>query len=362
MVNANPQSSGAAQPLSIQQDANNQLSSSVVPTIPSSHSIQIAVREPDTFLGIPLQNPKKAKLVKIVIWLAMLGVVLESVQFAITLNSGNKTQNTMSSVMNFMIALTIPYCGYKGAKEDDGTMLCWFCGCNFADACYTFLVLIWLHNHINQIGDICDSCAEQENIDYNDSTTDPDVYRRAETCLFEESRNRNLDPHYCTDKNFETLYSLKAKLEAIEIPLAFANLLMFYYGNELYRSYEKVEVDLGQPVLPSVRQPNVLEAQTTVAAPAASLGPPPSGYTQLQPGQPPKPSDTPMATYAQLPFAGEATVAATVDSTLNNPADHITSYTTFATAATLPQEPIFSPPYSQQTASTTTTNTNGRRT
>lgn len=60
-----------------------------------------------------------------------------------------------------MIALTVPYCGYKGAKDDDGTMLCWFCGCNFADACYTFLILLWLNNHIDDVQEICDECASQ---------------------------------------------------------------------------------------------------------------------------------------------------------------------------------------------------------
>lgn len=184
----------------------------------------------------------------------------------------------------------------------------------------------------------------QEDFDYNEAeeTYCPggsiEPYCRAEDCLYGQSSNIRFKPEYCSDENFDKLIKLKDQLMTIEIPLAFANLLMFYYGNELYRSYEKVHLDLPMQLPPS-ETPVVMEAQTSFAsmpqpAQESSNQPNDGNYIQLQPlnvvnaEQPPKENNDAMATFAMLPFAGEAAMPAY---------DNVSSFTTFATAATLPQ-------------------------
>ena len=91
--------------------------------------------------------------------LAFIGAIGEIAQFAIQVSS-NQMQNLISLVLNLLIALSIPYCGWRGAKDDDQSMLCWFCGCNFAEACYTGMIVVWVHQHVAYWGDVCDECEE----------------------------------------------------------------------------------------------------------------------------------------------------------------------------------------------------------
>lgn len=63
----------------------------------STLSIQMAVPEPETFMGIPVQNPKKAKLVKIVYWLVMLAVLLETSQFILYVSDRTGTSTLLSA-------------------------------------------------------------------------------------------------------------------------------------------------------------------------------------------------------------------------------------------------------------------------
>jgi len=310
----------------------------------------MAVPEPEVWFGIPMQNPKKARLVRIVMSLAVIGVILETAQFVIFVTKNDDpNRNVVQASINLVIALSIPYCGYRGAKEDDNSLLCWFCGCNFAEACYTFMIILWVNQHIQYWDSVCYICADKEDFDYDDGSqmNDHGSYRRVADCLFEETSNIHVTPEYCTTENFDKLQKVKSDLEAIEIPLAIMNLVMFFYGNELYRSYEKVQVDIpmrgvGQPE-PTV----VMEAQASFAQSTATgqgTAQPSHNYMQLgMVGMPLQPmnqqqqqsegskSNDPMATFARLPFAGEAMVQG---ANRNHP---ITSYTTYATAATLPQ-------------------------
>ena len=107
-------------------------------------------------------------------------------------------------VLNLLIALSIPYCGWKGAKDDDQSMLCWFCGCNFAEACYGVMIVIYVHQHINFWQDICDECEEQLDFDYDNKAdmSDAQLFLEAQECLFDKSSNSNITPEYCTSRNF----------------------------------------------------------------------------------------------------------------------------------------------------------------
>ena len=62
--------------------------------------------------------------------------------------------------MNLIIALSIPLCGYKGAQSDDKTMICWFCGCNVAEATWGVLMIFYITWNVEAVDQVCHTCEE----------------------------------------------------------------------------------------------------------------------------------------------------------------------------------------------------------
>ncbi|GMH49312.1 hypothetical protein TrVE_jg1371 [Triparma verrucosa] len=272
---------------------------------PRSASLQIAVPEPQTWMGIPMQNEKKARLVKIVMVLAAIGALGELVQFLVALTNDNQVSSSVQLILNLFIALSIPYCGWRGAKDDDQSMLCWFCGCNFAEACYTVMIVIYIHQHISYWTDVCEMCEDSVDFDFDNEAdmNDQLLYLTVHECLADESRNSNIDPEYCTSENFRRLHNLLTEVEAVQIPLALMNLVMFYYGNKLYRIHDSTHPDIIPTQTINNRNrpdmPQLIEAQVSFSENRPQMGS--NGVGNSFP-----PEKDPYATYAAIPFAGEA--------------------------------------------------------
>ncbi len=307
-------------------------------------TIQMAVPEPEIFWGIPLRNPRKAMLVKRVMHLA---VFLAAVQIAhfiwLVLIDVEGDNDILTSAVNTIILLSIPYCGWRGAKDNDSSLLAWFCGCNLACACYWPLLAILMQDHMNKLSRICEECQEEtarideesetlHEYDYDQSNHYSDDWTlEVETCFFEKSRT-TIDVDRCSTAYHEHLQTLRNELLFVQVPIGVINFITFYWGNQLYRYDEKVDIDVPYPnSRPDM--PQMVEAAVTIATlpqqNPQSMGQP----SQPQPPQsdmtattstsvnspttdvPSKPLETDNPTYAALPFAG--TVSAIPASTYN---------------------------------------------
>ena len=302
----------------------------VTNNFPRQQTIQLAVPEQEVWFGIPMQNPRKSRLVRKVMTLAMIAALIEVVQFTIEIFQETNQNRFFQSGINLFIALSVPYCGYVGARDDDRSKLCWFCGCSFTESCYTVLIIMWINQHIEYWSSVCQEC-EESVVDFDyDNAADmrhTGKYKSVQDCLFLTSSNSRITPEYCTDENFDKLRRIKTEVEVVHIPLAVLSFIMFYYGNKLYRSYEKVDVDLPLSGNHLPEMPDVIEAQTTFVEmtpqpPADSHG----GARTLRENE-----IAAGATFAELPFAGEASMPEN---------RYPLAYTSYATGAVLQDAPI----------------------
>jgi len=170
---------------------------------------------------------------------------------------------------------------------------------------------------------------------------------------------------YCTESNLTYLEEMRNDLVSIQLPLAVLSFITFYYGNNLYKSDDKVEID-PFPNNPLPDMPALVVAHTSTiamiplqpsSAPSTTAsfdGARDSGGA-LQPmsldlatpsggggGDSSSKSfdDSYASTYAYLPFAGEAVAASSL------PSASATTTASFALQPSFAQPPT--PPVQQQ--------------
>ena len=304
----------------------------------SNAPIQYAIPdvEVETWLGIPLRNKRKDRLIKIVITLAFVAAMIELIDFVISVEEGET--NTMQLVVNLVIALSIPYCGYKGARSDDNAMIWWFCGCNFMEAIWSSLILMYIDMHEKTVRLDCAECGSLNDFDYSRisalKSEDPEKYSDTELCLQTLSDSTNFDITYCDPEYVAKLARIKKELFATLLPLLVLYTVTAYYGNLLYREDGKVEIQFpDESSSSSTAGDHSITAQISLSNSFVQPGVL-TGNSTLQPGNPtscqsrtgiemtnfqqssnpglnyhvatiPKNYD-PHGTYAELPFAGEA--------------------------------------------------------
>jgi len=223
---------------------------------------------PETWLGIPLRNKKKDDLVKKVMILSAIAALVEIGLFIYEKNENENFEGGSQAAVNLIIALSIPLCGYKGAQTDDKTMICWFCGCNFAEASWSVMLVFWISHHVTVIDFVCGLCEDNIGMSYEEliaidpmtSANATDAMMEFSSCLQDTSGVR-FEPSQCSEKSIEALLELKSNIFSTLIPLSIFQFLTFFYGNQLYRIDEKVFVDV-----PEIREPNnntMIVAQTS---------------------------------------------------------------------------------------------------
>jgi hypothetical protein len=315
-------------------------------TQPASHhgTVQIAVPEPEVWLGIPMRmQPAKNKLIKTVMFLSLCGAAFHITQFVLQVlllrRSGTTGSNNYAEeTINLLILLTIPYCGWKGAKDNDKNFLCWFCGCNLACAIYWPAMAMLVHAHIEDVEAWCDDCGVEFDFDYDD----PDDFNNSvvrdyvDACLYERSLNRNINVEYCTTSNIDFLNRMRNDLITVQIPLALLSFVTFYYGNNLYKADDKIQIDpFPNNAMPDMPALLVAQTSTISALPQQPMHQQPmhpqNNYVasidysnRIDYSNPPSPSPSPFhpgglpvqaaafsaaPTFAEIPFAGEASPA-----------------------------------------------------
>jgi len=165
--------------------------------------------------------------------------------------------------------------------------------------------------------------SEEAAYDYNsvEDFNDPQKTSLVNQCLYDKSNNRNIHNEYCTDSNLEFLDGMRNELISVQLPLAFLSFVTFYYGNDLYKMDDKVEIDPFPNMAPA-DMPQLIEAQTSsmtlVAIQPQIVMPRGEGVTSAPatyaavptysaaPTYASVPSAGGGGTYAALPFAGEA--------------------------------------------------------
>ena len=259
-------------------DSDNVVTPSYSVPLPSRDSVQVAVAESETFYGIPHTNPRKDRFVRIVLRLALLAVVIEAYNFSTRLlANGNK--NLAQSMLNLFVALSIPYCGYVGAKRNDRSMVWWFCSCNFLEAFWGTVYIAVLLLHTKAVVDVCNECAYKTDFEpadnsnggdegkegdgtqtgvgvYGDDDTlhggqgspystysdDEDVNRRHELYLQCLMDNKFSSEEQCFPENIRKEDHTASISMITLIPLVLINFITGWYGNLLYREDGKVEV------------------------------------------------------------------------------------------------------------------------
>jgi len=95
-------------------------------------------------------------------FLAMCGAFFHISQFVLRLlllfRLASPASSYVEESINLLILLSIPYCGWKGAKENDKSLLCWFCGCNLACSAYWPAMAILVEQHISSVESWCEFC------------------------------------------------------------------------------------------------------------------------------------------------------------------------------------------------------------
>lgn len=82
--------------------------------------------------GIPISqpNPEKVKLIKLVISVACAGAVFRLLLFIFAVVNSGDDVGFWSDTVGLAVSLSIPLCGYLGAKNNSKELICWFTGCN----------------------------------------------------------------------------------------------------------------------------------------------------------------------------------------------------------------------------------------
>ncbi|GMI11748.1 hypothetical protein TrVE_jg8615 [Triparma verrucosa] len=82
--------------------------------------------------GIPISqpNPEKVKLIKLVISVACAGAVFRLLLFIFAVVNSGDDVAFWSDTVGLAVSLSIPLCGYMGAKNNSKELICWFTGCN----------------------------------------------------------------------------------------------------------------------------------------------------------------------------------------------------------------------------------------
>ena len=131
--------------------------------------------------------------------LAICGAIFHITQYILKLlllnTEGEEGSSYAEETVNLLILLSIPYCGWRGAKDNDRSLLCWFCGCNLACSCYWPAMALLVHNHIADVAAWCEDCSDAHGFNYDDPTDFNNMSKREELdeCLYTASNNRNID-------------------------------------------------------------------------------------------------------------------------------------------------------------------------
>jgi hypothetical protein len=100
--------------------------------------IPIAVEaHPYMFMGISIEDPEIAKLVKVIVRITACIILLAITNFVIDLVMGR-----FYNVLGLIVSFSIAACGYYGAKRNDKQLLCCFCGWNLTFAIMSALSVV----------------------------------------------------------------------------------------------------------------------------------------------------------------------------------------------------------------------------
>jgi len=113
----------------------------------------------DVVYGVPTTNSGLTKLVRRVILLAAVGATFYVVNFVVNLLRGQYTHLAAASLWTAMstllIELSVPACGYYGARHNNRQLACCFCSCNLFITIVTIMTLVKLELRIGEIDGNC---------------------------------------------------------------------------------------------------------------------------------------------------------------------------------------------------------------
>jgi len=114
----------------------------------------------DVVFGIPIVDSGLTKIVRRVIILSAVGATFYVVQFVVNLMRGQYTQRDAASLWTAMssllIELSVPACGYYGARHNNRQLTCCFCSCNLFVTIVAIMSLVRLELRIGELNGNCE--------------------------------------------------------------------------------------------------------------------------------------------------------------------------------------------------------------
>ncbi|GMH70658.1 hypothetical protein TL16_g05463 [Triparma laevis f. inornata] len=171
-----------------------------------------------TSFGITTTSSDHDKRVKMVMKVVVCAVCAEFVLFVMSAAFSGGVGFFDAVIV--LLSLSVPYCGYRGAKKKDETSLMWFFGCNGFFAMLTFLMCILNWSMYKYLTQFCEKCKDEE------FTIPP------KECVDGGAEEAYKD--YCVDGKLDTFKEACIGNTLLSIPLIILYGAGYYFGRELY--------------------------------------------------------------------------------------------------------------------------------
>ncbi|GMH91327.1 hypothetical protein TrST_g2157 [Triparma strigata] len=171
-----------------------------------------------TSFGITTTSASHDNRVKMVMKLVVLSVFVEFILFLTSaILSGGAG---IFDVVIVLLSLSVPYCGYRGAKKKDETSLMWFFGCNGFFAMLTCLMCMLNWSMYKYLTQFCEKCKDEE------FTIPP------KECVDGGAEEAYRD--YCIDGKLQSFLDACIGNTLLSVPLILLYGAGYYWGRELY--------------------------------------------------------------------------------------------------------------------------------